>query len=230
MEALAEINGRATSAHEEARAALSKTARNYCPLGCVAEELDEYGYCHHLVGFTADRKTLEPIAPLYRTMNDGTPFNTGFKTVTGSQPCQEGDLFINPERPQVVHGITHMAKAWVSDRVYRRRERPAEELAIPPEPSQLFQLQARKKELERKLQEKRLKEEIGQLEDELGQRQPEHPVSASEELLRQEVDRMETELATEPVVKCDQCGFIAKSAQGLVAHKRSHKPDQGEQT
>jgi hypothetical protein len=35
---------------------------NFCPFGCATDELDEHGYCKHLVGFTADGKTLEPMA------------------------------------------------------------------------------------------------------------------------------------------------------------------------
>jgi hypothetical protein len=34
---------------------------NACPFGCAEGDLDDYGYCHHLVGFTdaAERKTVE---------------------------------------------------------------------------------------------------------------------------------------------------------------------------
>jgi hypothetical protein len=32
---------------------------NVCPFGCRDEELDEHGYCDHLVGFTNDKKVYE---------------------------------------------------------------------------------------------------------------------------------------------------------------------------
>jgi hypothetical protein len=34
---------------------------NFCPFGCEDIELDDNGYCRHLVGFTNDRKTMEPL-------------------------------------------------------------------------------------------------------------------------------------------------------------------------
>lgn len=172
MPALAEMNERATSAHQEARAALSKTAANHCPFGCQAGDLDDHGYCFHLMGFTDDKKTYEPVAPIYRTTEDGTPFNTGFKIVQGRQECLPTDTFVNPQRPQQVAGIIHMADAWVSARVYRARPRPAEEIMPEAKPSELYQLQARKRELERKREERTLKEEIAKLESELGEDKP----------------------------------------------------------
>lgn len=34
---------------------------NACPFGCLDEQLDEHGYCCHLVGFTNDKKKMEPM-------------------------------------------------------------------------------------------------------------------------------------------------------------------------
>lgn len=34
---------------------------NFCPFGCTVEDLDDHGYCEHLVGFTTDEQTLEPL-------------------------------------------------------------------------------------------------------------------------------------------------------------------------
>ncbi len=34
---------------------------NFCPFGCEGEDLDHMGYCDHLVGFTNDRKSYEPM-------------------------------------------------------------------------------------------------------------------------------------------------------------------------
>lgn len=35
------------------------TVPNFCPFGCDVEDLDENGYCYHLVGFTNDGKMME---------------------------------------------------------------------------------------------------------------------------------------------------------------------------
>lgn len=32
---------------------------NFCPFGCTVEDLDDHGYCDHLVGVTEDGKTME---------------------------------------------------------------------------------------------------------------------------------------------------------------------------
>jgi hypothetical protein len=34
---------------------------NFCPFGCPDSEIDDFGYCRHLVGFTLDKKTYEPM-------------------------------------------------------------------------------------------------------------------------------------------------------------------------
>lgn len=34
---------------------------NACPFGCELQDLDDNGYCSHLVGFTNDGKTFEPM-------------------------------------------------------------------------------------------------------------------------------------------------------------------------
>lgn len=34
---------------------------NFCPFGCKDEQLDDNGYCVHLVGFTTDGKVMEPM-------------------------------------------------------------------------------------------------------------------------------------------------------------------------
>lgn len=34
---------------------------NFCPFGCEDADLDDHGYCKHLVGFTNDQKTYEPM-------------------------------------------------------------------------------------------------------------------------------------------------------------------------
>ncbi len=40
---------------------------NACPYGCKGEDLDENGYCHHIVGWSNDKKTMFPfLAPDHR--------------------------------------------------------------------------------------------------------------------------------------------------------------------
>lgn len=34
---------------------------NFCPFGCEQDDIDEHGYCRHLVGFTNDGKQMEPM-------------------------------------------------------------------------------------------------------------------------------------------------------------------------
>jgi hypothetical protein len=34
---------------------------NVCPFGCTERNLDHNGYCKHVVGFTRDKKTYEPL-------------------------------------------------------------------------------------------------------------------------------------------------------------------------
>ena len=45
------------TAMDKARAAIK--AKSYCPYGCDVRQVDEKGYCRHLVGFCADGKTVE---------------------------------------------------------------------------------------------------------------------------------------------------------------------------
>lgn len=43
------------------KAATKGEVVNFCPYGCDVSGLDENGYCKHLVGFTVDKKTFEPM-------------------------------------------------------------------------------------------------------------------------------------------------------------------------
>lgn len=36
---------------------------NFCPFGCEAHQLDDNGYCHHLIGFTDGGRFFEPRKP-----------------------------------------------------------------------------------------------------------------------------------------------------------------------
>jgi hypothetical protein len=47
-------------------AALDGEKVNFCPFGCTSDELDEHGYCRHLIGFTNDKKNFEPMVRVKR--------------------------------------------------------------------------------------------------------------------------------------------------------------------
>lgn len=70
---------------------------NFCPHGCTTEELDDNGYCRHLVGFTKDKKTMEPYVTVTKTLADeqGEEYTTTRRFVRGStpEPCLKGDKF-----------------------------------------------------------------------------------------------------------------------------------------
>jgi len=62
---------------------------NFCPHGCPDDDLDENGYCRHLVGFTNEPRlggTYEPMV-----VND-----KGRRVVMGQSPqkIQKGDQFV----------------------------------------------------------------------------------------------------------------------------------------
>lgn len=60
---------------------------NFCPFGCTMDDIDDHGYCDHLVGFTNDGKQMEPM------VKDGV---TGRRVVMGAQkkPVQKGDVLV----------------------------------------------------------------------------------------------------------------------------------------
>ena len=100
---------------------------SYCPFGCEPDDLDEYGHCRHLIGYTNDGKTYERTGPLMRKTFGPNPqmIDTGYKQTVGVQKrgeklpaIPEGAQLINPEFPQYDKGVMHMAKKWVSERVY----------------------------------------------------------------------------------------------------------------
>lgn len=99
-----------------------KPIENHCPFGCPDENLDELGYCEHLVGFTSDGFVLEPIVLRRRYSRDAKEWiEDGNVMVDGREPeeVQPGDKRVNPKFEQKDdHGVPHMASRWVSDRVY----------------------------------------------------------------------------------------------------------------
>ncbi len=55
---------------------------SYCQCNpkCDGPDIDDYGHCKHLIGFSADKKTYEPLKPLIRKGGEGM-FDTGMKIV-----------------------------------------------------------------------------------------------------------------------------------------------------
>lgn len=59
---------------------------NFCPFGCDDGALDDHGYCPHLVGFSADGRTLEPRV----RRSDGRIVVMGSKR----EPVKRGDRLV----------------------------------------------------------------------------------------------------------------------------------------
>ncbi len=97
-------------------------AENHCPLKegkkCRDPELDENGYCRHLVGFM----NVDPDRPLIGQKIDAivrTKRNLLQVDSTIERQYQDGDMLVNPESIQIIEGVRHLVKKWVSARVYR---------------------------------------------------------------------------------------------------------------
>lgn len=192
---LLEIQQELDALHTEAKGALDKTVCYVCPWNCEEQRRDQHGYCQHLVGFTNDRETYEPVAPLYRRDREGVPFDTGWKRVGGAKlPCAPGDVFVNPERPQIVDGLARMAKAWVSDRVYRKDARAPEPAVQPVQPlSELARFQREEADLKQRLEERRLRKDIERMRRELAEADAEEKAR-----VLAEAEEADLELATRP--------------------------------
>lgn len=97
--------------HSPLMRALAKAAQgetvNFCPFGCEEHELDERGYCPHLVGFSNDGKTMEPFV-------------------------QKGDQrVVVGERPEPVRKGDKLVRITVSSRVYRDVDKEPKETKQP---------------------------------------------------------------------------------------------------
>jgi hypothetical protein len=94
---------------------------NFCPFGCEDSELDQHGYCKHLVGFTNDRKTYEPMVwdsgRQARIVRVKQTVDKDGKPVPVLEPCQKGDKFVQIS---------------ISSRVYRNTEATPELLDVKP--------------------------------------------------------------------------------------------------
>lgn len=134
----------------------------YCPFGCKGDQTDEKGYCAHLVGFTTDRETVEPLEELMRWSGDKQKWlATGWLTVNGHnrEMRQDADVLVNP----IVRDKDHRTKMeydkylWVSWRVYTQdpdREPipvPVVEQTGPRVKEPTFELKSRAKRIEQQL-------------------------------------------------------------------------------
>lgn len=119
---------------------------NHCPFGCEGADLYERAYCRHLVGFSNDGKTMEPVEKImaYPPVDPDEPDAERIPRWNGNvrvngrkrQKIQKGDKLVNPEEVQIIKGARQIAKLWVSSRVYRKDvpdDPPREELYDPNE-------------------------------------------------------------------------------------------------
>jgi len=83
---------------------------NACPYGCKVGDLDEHGYCKHLVGFTEDKKTYEPMVrrggrrivqvpmkpsgEMEQVENDDGTYSEKPIMVPDYPRCERGDVFV----------------------------------------------------------------------------------------------------------------------------------------
>jgi hypothetical protein len=74
---------------------------NFCPYGCQHDDLDDNGYCRHLIGFTTDGKVYEPML-----------------LVRGRRVVQARDVDGSDLRQPLVRG-DRLEPISISSRVYR---------------------------------------------------------------------------------------------------------------
>ncbi len=75
---------------------------NFCPFGCDGPDLDEHGYCPHLVGFTTDGRTYEPRV----------------------RRSADGRIITDGSRPKKIQSGDQLVRITTSARVYRRESSP----------------------------------------------------------------------------------------------------------
>lgn len=76
---------------------------NVCPYGCTEEDLDDRGLCDHLVGYTTDGKTMEPLV-----------------AVRGRKTVQVPDGPDGKPRRVPIPAGAHLERITTSARVYHR--------------------------------------------------------------------------------------------------------------
>lgn len=106
---------------------------NYCPFGCALVQLDERGYCCHLVGFTGLGKKMEcvifPEAKATDPKTNKVLKDENDKPIMRQLPVfvdgrkiesvEKTDVVVNPVYIQMDNNGSHETKKWVSSRVYR---------------------------------------------------------------------------------------------------------------
>lgn len=100
--------------------------KNWCPFGCPDDELDEYGYCYHLIGFTNDKKRIELMKRLKKTDDKGKEVDTGHVAIQVPYTTQRlGPKHIKKvyqyERARPGDQFVQISTSW---RVYRNIPRP----------------------------------------------------------------------------------------------------------
>lgn len=115
-----------------------KRPDNHCPFGCTEADLDSHGYCDHLIGFTNDGITFEPLGNQKKWNREDKEWQeTGHRIVarkgygdsaTARVPIVQkiqkhrGDTLVNPtiEQYDGVAKITRRVQQWVTSRVYSK--------------------------------------------------------------------------------------------------------------
>ncbi len=165
----------------EAKGAVNRIKVNHCPFGCKEADLDEWGYCHHLVGFAfRGAETMEAHAHAYAYAPNGVPYDTGRWTIGDKDaPILASDRRINPARVQKIPtgmgGVREsIAYQWVNDRIYRNVAKPTVSGAPDSLPiNEEMALKSQLAELRQKIAAKRLREELQELQRELaGEQEP----------------------------------------------------------
>lgn len=73
---------------------------NFCPFECDDHDLDEQGYCRHMVGITEDKKTYEPV-----------------------EVRPNGYRFINGLKPEKILKTDQLVRITTCYRVYRKEDK-----------------------------------------------------------------------------------------------------------
>jgi len=109
----------------------------HCPFECEAEDCDENGYCSHLVGFSNDMSTLEPLEEQTRYNREEKEWQpTSYMRVNGKkkEEVQDNDKLVNP----IVREKDFQSKqeydrySWISWRVYS--DNPDRQPILCPKP------------------------------------------------------------------------------------------------
>lgn len=94
---------------------------NLCPCGCDEKDLNEHGYCKHLVGFTVEGKVIE-----LREANPAPAIleRTGFKT----EPVREDDILVPITSTSRVYRGKRVVRLSEQDQAAKAQQEQIEEL------------------------------------------------------------------------------------------------------